>query len=245
MSEYIDFARFYDRLMYDCDYDQRADYIISLFNRFACKPKLMLDLACGTGNFTYRMAKRGVDVIGVDMSADMLGIAREKAELYNASPLFLCQKADELDLYGTIDSCICTLDSVNHITDYDELCRAFDKVSLFMEKGGLFIFDANTEYKHKVILGDNTFVTDDGELYTVWSNENDGNIVNITLDFFLKKGDMYERFSEEFSERAYTDEELKNALENAGFETVAVYGDMTFDAPKPDEERKIFIARKI
>ena len=66
MSEYIDFARFYDRLMYDCDYDQRADYIISLFNRFACKPKLMLDLACGTGNFTYRMARLGVDLIGVE-----------------------------------------------------------------------------------------------------------------------------------------------------------------------------------
>lgn len=245
MSEYIDFARFYDRLMYDCDYDRRADYLLSLFDRFACKPKLMLDLACGTGNFTYRMAQRGVDVIGVDMSADMLGIAGEKADIYNVSPLFLCQRADELDLYGTIDSCICTLDSVNHITDYDELCRAFDKVSLFMEKGGLFIFDVNTEYKHEVVLGDNTFVTDDGELYTVWSNENDGKFVNITLDFFLRKGDIYERYSEEFSERAYTDEELENALKNAGFETVAVYGDMTFDAPEPDEERKIFIARKI
>ncbi len=245
MSEYIDFARFYDRLMTDCDYDARTDYLIKLFDRFAGEPKLMLDLACGTGNFTYRMAQHGIDVIGVDMSADMLGIAREKADIYNVRPLFLCQRADELDLYGTVDSCICTLDSINHITDYDELCRAFNKVSLFMEKDGLFIFDANTEFKHKYILGDNTFVTDDGELYTVWCNEYDGETVNITLDFFMKKGDIYERYSEEFAERAYTDDELKTALHNAGFELVEIYGDMTFDAPSQFEERKIFIARKI
>ncbi len=245
MSEYIDFARFYDRLMTDCDYDLRTDYLICLFDRFAAKPKLLLDLACGTGNFTYRMAMRGIETIGVDMSSNMLGIAREKSDEYNVNPLFLCQKADELDLYGTIDGCICTLDSVNHITDYDELCRAFKRVSLFMEQGGLFIFDANTEYKHRCVLGDNTFITDDGDLYTVWSNECDGNTVNITLDFFLKKGELYERYSEEFSERAYTDDELRKALENADFELVAVYGDMSYNTPEPDEERKIFIARKI
>ncbi len=244
MSEYIDFARFYDRLMDDCDYDARADYLYQLFNRFACKPKLMLDLACGTGNFSYRMIKHGVDVIGVDMSAEMLNIAREKAEQHGSSPLFLCQKADELDLYGTIDSCICTLDSVNHITDYDELCRSFARVALFMEKGGLFIFDANTEYKHAHVLGNNTFISDDDELYTVWCNECDGTVVNITLDFFFKSGESYQRFSEEFEERAYSDDEFAYALEAAGFELLAVYGDMTVNAPAKDEERKIFIARK-
>lgn len=244
MSEYIDFARFYDRLMDDCDYDARADYLYELFNRFACKPKLMLDLACGTGNFSYRMIKHGVDVIGVDMSAEMLNIAREKAEKHGSSPLFLCQKADELDLYGTIDSCICTLDSVNHITDYDELCRSFARVALFMEKGGLFIFDANTEYKHAHILGNNTFISDDDDLYTVWCNECGGTVVNITLDFFLKSGESYQRFSEQFEERAYSDDEFAYALESAGFKLLAVYGDMTVNAPAEDEERKIFIARK-
>lgn len=245
MSEYIDFARFYDRLMTDCDYDARCDYLLSVFDRFGGKPKLMLDLACGTGNFTYHMVNRGIDVIGVDMSPEMLNIAQEKAESYGSKPLFLCQRADELDLYGTVDSCICMLDSINHIVDYDELCRSFGKVSLFTEKGGLFIFDVNTEYKHAEILGNNTFVTDDGDLYTVWSNERDGNNVNITLDFFLKNGNSYTRFSEEFTERAYSDEEIISALKGAGFEISAIFGDMSFSPPKDNEQRKIFVARKI
>ena len=245
MSNYIDFASFYDRLMSDCDYDARCEYILRLFDRFGNKPKLTLDLACGTGNFTYRMIEKGIDVIGVDMSAEMLNIAREKADDATTLPLFLCQKANELDLYGTVDSCICMLDSVNHITDYDELCDSFKKVSLFMEKDGLFIFDVNTEYKHSCVLADNTFVTDDGELYTVWSNECDGNTVNIILDFFVKDGEVYRRFTEEFSERAYSDDELKNALQSAGFEMVAIYGDISFSEPSDDEERKIIVARKI
>lgn len=245
MSEYIDFASFYDRLMSDCDYDARCDYLIEIFNRFGKRPKLMLDLACGTGNFTYRMIKKGIDVIGVDMSSEMLNVARKKAEDFESSPLFLCQRADELDLYGTVDSCICMLDSINHITDYNELCESFKKVSLFMEKDGLFIFDVNSEYKHRCVLADNTFVIDDDDLYTVWSNECEGNTVNIILDFFVKDGDKYSRFSEEFSERAYTDGELNTALKLSGFETVAIFGDMSFSEPSDDEVRKIFVARKI
>ena len=245
MSEYIDFASFYDRLMSDCDYDARCDYLIEIFNRFGKRPKLMLDLACGTGNFTYRMIKKGIDVIGVDMSLEMLNVARKKAEDFESSPLFLCQRADELDLYGTVDSCICMLDSINHITDYNELCESFKKVSLFMEKDCLFIFDVNSEYKHRCVLADNTFVIDDDDLYTVWSNECEGNTVNIILDFFVKDGDKYSRFSEEFSERAYTDDELNTALELSGFETVAIFGDMSFSGPSDDEVRKIFVARKI
>ena len=245
MSEYIDFASFYDRLMSDCDYDARCDYLIEIFNRFGKRPKLMLDLACGTGNFTYRMIKKGIDVIGVDMSSEMLNVARKKAEDFESSPLFLCQRADELDLYGTVDSCICMLDSINHLTDYNELCESFKKVSLFMEKDGLFIFDVNSEYKHRCVLADNTFVIDDDDLYTVWSNECEGNTVNIILDFFVKDGDKYSRFSEEFSERAYTDGELNTALKLSGFETVAIFGDMSFSEPSDDEVRKIFVARKI
>ncbi len=244
MSEYIDFARFYDRLMTDCDYGARCDYLFQLFERYGFEPKLMLDLACGTGEFTYRMAEKGIEVIGVDMSADMLGAAREKAEIYGTNPLFLCQRACDLDLYGTVDSCICMLDSLNHITDYDELCQSIARVSLFMEQGGLFVFDVNTEYKHKTVLGNNTFVTDDGELYTVWSNECDGDTVNIMLDFFVKEGENYRRYSEEFAERAYSDEMIRAALESAGFETVDIFGDMTFLPPTDTEERKIIVARK-
>jgi hypothetical protein len=159
----------------------------------------------------------------------------------------LCQSGAELDLYGTVDGAVCCLDSVNHITDREELLDTFKKVSLFLEPGKLFIFDVNTVYKHENILADNTFVRENEDLFFVWQNSYDAEekITDIYLDFFLKKGDNYIRESEDFSERAYTNEELTEMLEAAGFFVEAIYGDMSEEPPAADSERNIFVARKV
>ena len=153
---YGNFAKYYDTLMKSVDYTARTEYLCSLFERFGKKPALLLDLACGTGGFSEKFAERGVSVIGVDISEDMLAVAKEKAIKGNSDILYLCQPAQCLDLYGTVDSAVCLLDSLNHITDYGELCEVFIKVSLFLEKNSLFIFDLNTVYKHESVLADNT-----------------------------------------------------------------------------------------
>ena len=151
---------------------------------------------------------------------------------------------EELDLYGTIDTCISTLDSLNHITDKATLQAAFDKVALFMNPGGLFVFDVNTVYKHQKILGNNTFVYDTDEVYCVWQNSlKENNIVNIELDLFEKADGVYTRHSERFKERAYEIDELKEMLKKAGFETLAVYRDMTTDALTDDSDRAVIVAR--
>lgn len=243
---YESFAEYYDTLMSDADYKARTEYLTELFLRYDRMPSLLLDLACGTGAFSLAFAKQGVSVIGVDISPEMLDIAREKAVDAWQDILFLCQDAAELDLYGTVDGAVCCIDSLNHITDYETLCRAIAKVSLFLEQDRLFIFDVNTVYKHEEVLGDNTFVTDENGVYCVWQNEyeHETHTTYMALDFFSGDGVNYTRSTQLVEERAYTDEELIAAIEGAGLRLVAILGDMSFDEPEPQEERKIFIARK-
>lgn len=247
MSGYSQFAYFYDRLMNDVDYKARSEYILKLFEKYSKKPTLLLDLACGTGGFSNRIAKHGIEVIGVDMSENMLSVARENAIENGNDILFLCQKAEELDLYGTVDGAICCMDSINHITDTENLKKAIERVSLFLEKDCLFIFDVNTVFKHKEVLADNTFAFEEEGVFCVWQNSFDEEslITDISLDFFVQNGEVYERYSEDFSERAYTEKELKSILLEYGFETIGIFEDLSFENPKEDTERIFFVARKI
>lgn len=249
MDSYSQFAEVYDRLMNDANYKGRTDYLLKLFEKHSKTPTLLLDLACGTGGFSNQMALKGIEVIGVDMSEDMLSKARENSAELETDVLFLCQKAEELDLFGTVNGAICCMDSVNHITDYETLKKAFQKVSLFLEKDCLFIFDANTVYKHKEILGNNTFVIDEEDVYCVWQNsfDKETNLTDIALDFFVlnPEDESYYRYCEDICERAYSDSELETALKDSGFELIAVYNDMSENAPSSDAERKIFVAKKL
>jgi len=144
MDSYCQFASVYDTLMRDVDYKARTEYLLKLFKKFDAVPTLLLDVACGTGKFSNFFAKKKIEVIGIDMSEEMLSVARQNSADMGTDVLFLCQKAEELDLYGTVDGVICCLDSLNHITDKRKLIAAVEKISLFLEKDRLFIFDVNT-----------------------------------------------------------------------------------------------------
>ena len=244
---YSNFSQVYDDLMFDVDYKKRTAYLLKLFNKYDKKPTLLLDVACGTGGFSSEFAKQGIEVIGVDMSEEMLTIAREKAFESGNDVLYLCQKAQELDLYGTVDGAVCCLDSLNHITDYKSFCKAIERVSLFLEVGSVFIFDLNTEYKHKNVLADNVFIIEQDNVYCVWANKfkEKNATVEINLDFFVETDGLYERFSEQFSERAYSQEQVENALEKAGLQIVAVFDDMTEKPLNEVTERAIFVTRKV
>ena len=245
---YESFAKYYDSLQTDVDYLLRTEYLLNLFKKYDRQPSLLLDVACGTGGFSLCFLKKGIDVIGVDPSCEMLSIARDKLYSNGYNPLLLCQSAKELDLYGTVDGAICCLDSLNHITDADEFMYSIARISLFLEKDRLFIFDLNTEYKHKKVLSGATFTAENENVFCVWRNsvcDKDG-IIDINLDFFGKTdGENYCRSCEDFSERAYSEEFIDTCLENAGLEKVAVFGDMTFDSPKLDEQRIIYVTRKV
>lgn len=247
MSGYGSFSDVYDILTQNVNYPQRAEYIADLLADYGIKGGILLDLACGTGRLSVEMSRRGFEVIGVDASGDMLSIAMNNAYENAVNILFLCQTMQQLDLYGTINACMCTLDSVNHLTVKQDVQTAFDKVSLFTEPGGIFIFDVNTPYKHRNVLADNTFVYDMDEVYCVWQNTFDKltDTVQIDLDIFEEIEDgIFERTQESFCERAYEIDELESMLEKSGFETVAVYDELTKTQPKPDSQRVFIIARK-
>ena len=247
MGGYADFAAFYDRLTDDVGYPQRADYIAELLMEHGMKKGIVLDLACGTGSLTLELSKRGYEMIGVDASPDMLCAAQEKCAQAGAEVLFLCQPMEALDLYGTVNAAVCTLDSLNHITDPDTLREVLRRVSLFLEPGGLFVFDVNTPYKHREVLGNHTFVYVLEGLYCVWQNAYcaKDTSVEILLDFFEEKADgSYTRYGEQFAERAYSHEELCAFAQAAGLTLAGYYEEMTRTPPHADTERAIYVMKK-
>ncbi len=246
-NAYQAFSRFYDRLMQDVDYAARAEYLLSLFHKHGCATDTLLDLACGSGNISIELAGRGVDVIGVDGSEEMLSLARMKAAEAGHSILFLQQDMRQLDLYGTVNGAVCTLDSLNHLLTTAHVRQVFDRLYLFIEPGGLLIFDVNTPYKHREILGNNAFVFELPELMCVWRNRLNPKTcqVDMLLDFFEQiRHNRYDRYTDLVRERAYSEKTLRKLLSQAGFETEAVYGDMTLEPPADTEQRMVFVARR-
>ncbi|HNW03939.1 MAG TPA: methyltransferase domain-containing protein [Oscillospiraceae bacterium] len=248
MSDYSGFAPYYDRFTRDVDYPARARYFDAVIRRYAPDAKLVLDLACGTGTLTFELEKLGYDMIGVDGSWEMLSVATGKREEQKSEALFLCQEMRMLDLYGTVDAAVSALDSLNHILDEAELREVFRRVALFSNPGACFVFDVNTPYKHREILGNNSFVYEDDGALCVWRNGYDpqGDTVDITLDFFEHEDEhgLYRRSAAEFSERAWPPEELKSMLKESGFAVEAVYDEDSFLPLRPDSQRAVFVARK-
>ena len=245
MESYNSFAEYYDELMEDARYPERCRYILQTADRLGHVMGRTLDLACGTGSLTLELKKSGVDVFGADGSVEMLSEAMQKSLREGFHILFVNMDMQELELPEKIDTCVCTLDSINHLTDENDVQKTFNGVSRHMNAGGLIIFDVNTVYKHREVLADNVFVTESERVFCVWQNfprEND--IVDISLDFFEEENGAYYRSGEDFSERAYSDAELRSMLEKAGFEVVAVCGDLSFEPPRKDEQRVIYTAIK-
>ena len=246
MPGYGDFSAVYDRLISDVDYDAYCEYICGILSELHVPSGILLDAACGTGTLSLLLSRKGYDVIGVDASEDMLGEAQNKRIASGEDVLFLCQPLEELDLYGTVDAAVCTLDGLNHITDEKTLQTALNRISLFMNPGGVFLFDVNTVYKHRRLLANNTFVYDLDEVYCVWQNELEEatDTVEMSLDIFEGDGESYVRSFESITERAYSDEILSALLEKAGLEKVCVYDFMSRDAVRPDSEKAVYVCRK-
>ena len=247
MSYNKGFAAVYDRFIDLDDYKKRAAYLLGLIRDLGVTDGILLDVACGTGALTSLLCGRGYEIIAIDNSPEMLQVARERLSAVDPDALLLCQDMRSLDLYGTVDAAVCTLDSVNHLTETNDVVDAFCSVSLFLRPGGLFIFDVNTRYKHEQILSGNSFVYEDEDAFLVWQNtecDDEGNVV-VMIDVFARDRDgRYSRTSEDFTERAYNIPTLCGLLKQAGFTVEGVYGDMTREPPDADEERICFVCRK-
>lgn len=244
---YRAFAGFYETFTSDVGYPARTEYLLELFRRFDRVPSLLLDVGCGTGGFSFEFAARGIEVIGVDPSEAMLAIARAKSFAGEKPPLFLRQSAETLDLYGTVDGAVACLDTLNHILDHGELVRSLSRIALFLEPERLFLFDVNTEYKHRVLLSGKKFVYDNGEKLCVWKNSrcSKNGTVKMKLDLYENTAGGYFRDTDRHAERAYSEEEWKAALTAAGFEILARFGDGTTEPVPETGDRAVYVTRKI
>ncbi len=243
---YSSFASVYDALTVNVDYKRRAEYIAGILKEQGIEEGLLLDLACGTGSLSVEFSKMGYEVIATDASPDMLMEARDKAYDEELNIMFLCQRMEETDLYGTVRAIVCALDSINHLPDVETLNKTFSVLKNFIDDGGIMVFDVNTLYKHREVLGNNTFIYDEENVFCAWQNRllKDNKTVNINLDFFRKNGNMYERYNENFNEIAFTDEEIVNAVEGGGFKVVARYDDLTGEEPTDKSERIYYVVRR-
>lgn len=242
MSSYETFAKFYDSLTENVNYEVRNDYVSNFFSRYNENGKKILDLACGTGTMTKFFVDKGYSVIGIDLSSDMLTVAKEKCP----DTQFIKADMKHFSLTDNVDCCLCSLDAINHLTDIEDVDQCFKCVSEALNLGGIFIFDVNTPYKHNSVLADNTFVFDEEDYFLAWDNNYIGdNTVEIFLDFFIFNGKNYERYSENFSEKAYTVEELKMCLDRNSFEIIGIYDELTQEEPNDRSERIYFVCKKV
>lgn len=244
MYEY-DFSAVYDKLQ-DADYDRFAEYYGQVFSKFGKNVSLVLDLGCGTGSVTVRLAKYGYDMIGIDLSCEMLDIAREKAEKEKKDILFLNQDMTDFELYGTVDAIVSSLDSVNYITEDGGVLQMFKLCKNYLNPDGILVFDINSEHKLKNILGNNTFVYDEDGVFYVWQNFYDENsrLCDFELNFFIEKDGEYKRFDEYQQERAYSVCEIKDYARSAGLEILGIYDGLTFSEPNEESERLVFVMKK-
>ncbi len=246
MQPYSGFAAVYDLFMDNVPYEEWADYVQQILKKNKIEQGLLLELGCGTGSMTRCLADRGFDMIGIDYSEEMLAIARENStEDYNI--LYLCQDMREFELYGTVAAVISVCDSMNYLLTEEDLIKVFRLVNNYLDPGGLFIFDLDTEYAYREVLVDNTIAENREEGSFIWENtyyeEEMMNEVNLTL--FIPEGDqLYRKYEETHYRKAYSIDTITRLMEEAGMELVAIYDMLTEKKPKKDSERVYIIARE-
>ena len=245
MDSYKALSASYDRLTSDVDYRAVVAFYFEIIRREKVAVRTAADLACGTGSVTALLAQRGLPVVGVDLSEDMLTQAQQKTQTLTPRPVFLHQDLARLYLPRGVDLAVCALDSLDYIIKPDDCAAAIRRVYMALNPGGIFIFDVNTPEKLQAMDGQ-VFLDEDENVYCVWRGEFDrkSNICSYGMDLFQRQGNMWRRSFEEHREYAYTRPQLTRFLKAAGFTGIHVYGDRTFAAPREGEQRMFFSARK-
>ena len=240
MSAYGPLAPVYDRFTSDIRYEDFADFYEKVFKDRGRSVRTLLDVGCGTGTLTALMAKRGYELIAADASSDMLCIAQEKfAELTDViPPLFLCQTMTELDLYGTVDAAVSCLDSINYL-EPSNLPELFRLLHLFIEPGGLLIFDINSPERLRSLDGFTSVDEDENNLCLWRADFNEAeNALYYGMDLFTRRGRFWQRSFEEHVEYLHEPKRLSELLSAAGF----IKHELRSDGPQGELGRIFIIA---
>lgn len=256
MEAYTGFAQVYDLFMDNVPYGEWSRYLIGLLREYGIKDGTVLELGCGTGKMTRLLRREGYDMIGVDSSAEMLELAAEASLTLEASLtqeteisyddiLYLLQDMRELELCGSVRAAVSVCDSLNYLLKEQDLLETFRRVRQYLEPGGIFIFDMNTLYKYRELLGEATIAENREEGSFIWENYFDAesgiNEYDLTL-FVREKDGLYRKYEETHFQRAYELHTVKDLLEKAGFTIAAAYDACTREPVRTDSERMYVIA---
>ncbi len=245
---YETIAAFYDRNIGEVNYDLMAEFLHKAFVTYrrtsnGDERPILLDAACGTGECTVKMAAKGYDMIGLDISPDMLQIAAEKPTADQI--MWICQDMTEMDLFGTVQAVLCMTDSINHLLEEEELEGFLKGASLFTEKGGLLIFDCLTDTYYRNVIDGNTFCQEEEDFCYIWNGEYDGVICDYDITCFQKTGkEQYAKQKDSVTERMWTDGQLRRGLTEAGYSVTAVFSDLHFNRISRKDERRFYVCRK-
>ena len=278
MEAYSDFATVYDTFMDETPYEVWGDYVAELIDEYGIsrpytepgsgtesapdaeeienteaallqERNLVVELGCGTGSFTQIMKKKGYDIMGIDMSPEMLNIARNKAAEAELDIMYLEQDMRELDLYCTAGTIVSVCDSINYLLEDEDVIETFRLVNNFLYPGGIFIFDFNTLYKYRDVIGDTTIAENREDCSFIWDNyyHEEEHINEYDLTIFVRTSgeeDVFRRFSETHYQRGYTVEDMKYYLKEAGLELVTIVDADTHKAPTAESQRIYIVARE-
>lgn len=246
MEAYTDFAYVYDTLMDNTPYEQWCEQVTAILQRHGITEDLVLDLGCGTGTLTELLAKKGYDMIGVDLSQEMLSCAIEKREASGLPILYLQQDMREFELYGTVKAVVSVCDSLNYLLEEEDVIETFRLVNNYLDPGGIFIFDFNTVYKYRDVIGDTTIAENRADCSFIWENfyHEEERINEYEVTFFVKEGELFRRFEETHYQKGYTAEEMRGFLEEAGLEFISMHDSDTQLDVTVDTERICMIARE-
>lgn len=245
MNQFSALAKFYDRFV-GANYGDITDYIESQISQYYPNASLICDIGCGSGTITLSLLDKGYDMIGVDGSIDMLSEAQNKRMEHSSGDkaLFLCQQLPEFELYGTVDCLISTLDTLNYITEPDDLDRLFYWFRNYLNPNGLLIFDINSDYKYRSLLDNQCRVYDEEDVFMVWQSRCDDDLCYHDLVIFSKDGDHYERYDEEQVQRYYSVNHIKTLLQKYGFKVIKITDDYSENDPDEKTQRLTFVAKK-
>ena len=243
MDAYHNLAASYDRLTNDVDYKAIVAFYEEIIRREGVAPRTAVDLACGTGSVTALLAEKGIPVIGVDMSEDMLTVAMQKTQDMKNPPRFICQKLQDLRLARGVDLAVCALDSMDYITDPEDCKKAIARVYKALNPGGIFIFDFNTVYKYEEVIGDATIAENREECSFIWENfyheEEEINEYDLTV-FVQEEGGLFRKFQENHYQRGYRPETIRTLLQEAGLKLIQMIDGDT-RGPVTAESERIYV----
>lgn len=247
MIQYSALAHVYDELTTDVPYEKMAQFARKSFELYGNKTELVLEVGCGTGSLSRILAQDGFEMICCDISAEMLEVARAKCEELSPKPIFICQDMCELDLFGTVDAAVCGLDSLNYLTSLRELKAAIGRVSLFLNKGGIFVFDIKTREGFMKTNG-MSCVEQGAGYFCTWQYGFDckSGYAEHEVDIFLPQKDgSYLRETEIHQQRAYSREQIEQAIKQAGLKIKKTCASPSFGKIQQNSDRLFYITEKI